>query len=158
MIKELDKRLEGVFLTLGDRFNRSGLFKRAAVFAGTVVGAGALSQQAIAAPCGDQWGACEGLLCCNCYDGCKCRGSAYYCGDRPAGCYVQTAKWSRCCQGTYRYDWYDCGFLVTGSNACCNAGGSPGLQTGCSSCIQTCGFPYVPCYRCTFRVLVGGGC
>ncbi len=158
MTKTLDERLERTFASFGDRFSRSGLLKRAAVLAGAAVGYGSITEVAHAAPCGDQWGACGGSLCCGCYDGCVCTGSQYYCGERPPGCYVTTAKWSRCCNGYYRYDWYDCGFLVVGSNTCCGDGGSPSGSLGCSSCVSGCENAYVDCYRCTFRRIIAGGC
>ena len=159
MTSQLDNRLEKTFASLGSRFNRTGLFKRAAVMAGALVGYGAATESAGAVSlCANTFGACGGSLCCGCYNGCKCIGSQYFCGDRPNGCYVTTAKWTRCCNSYYLYEWFDCGFLVIGSNACCNDGGSPSASLGCSTCANVCGQAYVDCYRCTFRNIISGGC
>jgi hypothetical protein len=158
-MNSLDKRLEGTFAAAGERLSRSSLLKRAAVVAGSVAGYGAVTQTALGAPsqCGASWGACGGQLCCGCYSGCTCQGSAFYCGNRPAGCSVQTAKWSRCCNSYWRYDWWDCGFFRD-TGGCCGAGGSPSGSMDCSTCVNGCNAAYVNCYRCTFRIIVGGGC
>jgi hypothetical protein len=157
----LDTKLEDTFVTLGNRFSRSGLFKRAAVMAGAVAGYGTVTEIAGAAPCGDQYGACGGMLCCGCYDGCKCQGSQYFCGcrDWPGSpiAYVTTNYWSKCC-GSYRYDWWDCGYFKS-DGSCAGAGGCPSVSLDCSSCAPNpCNYAYVNCYRCTFRVIVTNGC
>jgi hypothetical protein len=155
-----DKHLDRTFDSLGARFTRTGLFKRAAVVAGAVTGFGLAPQGAIAShtPCGAEWGACEGILCCGCYNGCKCRGEAYFCGCRGLASYVKTANWSRCC-GTTRYDWYDCGYFNS-NGTCYGGGGCPSYMLGCGSCNppSQCGLAYVSCYRCTFRVTVDNAC
>ena len=157
-MKQLDKRLDSTFLYVGEHLTRSNLLKRAAVVAAAVPGYSAVSaKEAAAGHCADTWGACDGFLCCDCYNGCKCRGEPYYCGCRVSPTsYVQTAAWSRCC-GSERYDWWDCGYHKS-DGSCAGVGGCPGRRIYCNTCDDICGQPYVSCYRCTFRVIVANAC
>lgn len=154
-MNELDRHLDKAFTVVGDRCSRTGLFKRAAVLAGVFVGYGATSRDALAQPsqCGDTWGACGGGLCCGQYDGCSDE-TGFFCGNTPSGCTKSTGHWCRCCNGYWRYDWWDCCFRA-GDGSCCR---SPASGLPCSTCEDGCGVSYCACYACSFRIIVGNGC
>lgn len=146
----IDTYLERSFASAGDRLNRGRFLRRTGLALGAIAGYSVVTQPASATHCGANYGRCDGCLCCGQYDGCSDE-TGLYCGNRPSGCFVNTGKWSACC-GTERYDWWDCCFMSDGGG-CCGAGGSPGNCTG-GSCTSWCG----SCYRCTFRIIVAGGC
>ncbi len=152
----LDRRLDGVFQSFGERVSRRGLLRRAAVVAGAVAGYSTVTEAASGSHCGANWGACGGKLCCGQYDGCSDE-TGYYCGSRVDGCTLTTAKWSRCCSGE-RYDWWDCCWASNSGGPCPNPPGSPAGDVGCASCAGTCGAAYCSYYRCSFRIIVSNAC
>jgi len=154
-MNQLDRHLDRRFAALGDRVDRGALFKRAGIITASALGFGVAVEEAGAVPskCANNFGRCNGCLCCGDYNGCKPE-TPYYCGYTPAGCYKTTDWWGACCNSYWRYEWWDCCFRVSGSGGPCGAGGSPSNCTSGSGCDSYCGSGY----RCTFRVIVANGC
>jgi hypothetical protein len=157
----LDERIENSFVYIGDRFPRKGLLKRGAVAVGAAMGYETSTAEASPYPplqCANTWGACGGVLCCGAWSGCIAT-TPYHCGNRPAGCYVDTGHWSRCCNGYWLYQWVDCCFLRSDGSGCCGSGGDPdGGSVGCSTCVATCNAAYCGCYRCSYRAITANAC
>lgn len=158
-MNRLDRHIEANFLSVAGKLPRRGLLRSVAVATGVALGFDAASADAFPPPeCANTWGACGGILCCGAWAGCIAE-SPYHCGDRPAGCFVQTGHWSRCCNQYWLYQWVDCCFLKSSDGSCCGAGGDPeGGSVGCATCSGTCGVAYCNCYRCSYRAITANGC
>lgn len=154
-MNQLDKRLDRSFALVGEKVSRSGLLRRVGVVGAGALGFGVGADSALAAPakCSNNFGRCNGCLCCGDYGGCKPE-SPYFCGNTPAGCYKTTDSWSRCCNSYWRYEWWDCCFRKDGTQTACGAGGSPSNCSSTQGCSSYCGAGY----RCTFRLIVANGC
>lgn len=152
----LDEHLEGTFSWLGEKLDRRRALMRAAGLTGAIAGFGIAADVARATPsqCGDNFGRCDGCLCCCNYDGCL-SSTGYYCGNTPSGCSKHSLNWSACCNSYWLYAWYDCCFS-SNTGGCCKPSQCGSCCSSGSGCTVYCNSGR--CYCCTFRVIVANGC
>lgn len=146
-----EEQRDGMFGALGEKMNRSRLIKLAGAATATIAGIGVTAKDAFAdGPCGDDYGRCNGCLCCGSYTGCP-GGPA-----TPEFCTASIGSWTQCCVSGgnwWTYTWTDyCYTYISGGGDCSGRASGCGQSCTSGSCTSYCGTGYC----CTVRTIAQG--
>ena len=131
MTERLDSLVNDALERFGSVATRSTFLKKIGVATIGLAGLGAADAARAGTTttdidgCDDNFGRCNGRLCCGALGGCPGGPAA------PSGCHQTTGSWYACC-GSYTFRWTDHCYYVNGGTASCKP------STGCNASTLSC--------------------
>lgn len=152
MTEKLDALINESLSRFGTVGTRRSFLRRAGAATISIASFGAFAHSARAqgsnpniVGCDDNFGRCNGCLCCGALGGCP-GGPAV-----PSGCYETTGSWYACC-GSYTFRWTDHCYYHSSNGTPCSPSSGCGQSCTSGSCTSYCGSGYC----CTTRSVTFG--